>query len=322
MSRDLSQAISEVQAALERLRIATGSAAAASAATDWEVVSEPGPEVDRDHRVPRPPLRATLSDPEPVPSRHSGAAASSSAPVPQTRSEIASSFPDCPQYCLDLCRTLSSPALPAESRARRAWTCGCWFKAVLEGRVATPSPAPVLALRPTVYIVLRAPAVNAPCRFSTFTSFKRVVGSLEGTDTLCQLPFRCRHQALLLRRRHPFQQPAAEMRVEELGISEGSLGSPCVLKWPPGPNVSESRRFLCTPVFLRTGGLLLALPPDFANILEANAVDPAPSPLPGPFQMAAVPAAEEDEAGEETLAGMDLPLVLADMDEAVLLSIR
>ena len=110
------------------------------------------------------------------------------------------------------------------------------------------------------------------------------------------------------------------MRLEELGIAEGSLGAPCVLKWPPGPSVSESRRFLCTPVFLRPGGLLLALPPEFGDLLEVNASAPVPSPFPGPFRLAAVPAAEEDESGEESLVGMDLPLVLADMEEGILTS--
>ena len=185
MSRELDRAIAEVQVALERLRVATHSSASSSA--DWEVVSDPGiSEGDRD-RVPRPPLRVTLSDPEPVSSRRSGAPASSaSVPAPETRSEIAASFPECPQYCLDLCRALSSPVLSAEGRAKRAWLAGRWFKAVLEGRVATPSPAPVLALRPVVYIVFRGPSISVPCRFSTFTAFRRAVGSLEGSDTLCQ----------------------------------------------------------------------------------------------------------------------------------------
>ena len=110
------------------------------------------------------------------------------------------------------------------------------------------------------------------------------------------------------------------MRAEELNIVEGSLGSPCVLKWPPGPSAPDSRRFLCTPVFLRVGGLLLALPPDFVEVLEANAIAAVTSPLLGPYQLASVPAAEEDDSGEETLVGMDLPVVLVDLDEGILAS--
>ena len=182
MSQELDEAITEVQAALERLRVASSSAASGA---DWEVVSEPdSARVPRD-RGSRPALRVSLSAPEPV-HRRPGAQSSSSAAVPQTRADIAASFLECPQYCIDLCRSLSSPVLSAEGRAKRAWLAGRWFKAVLEGRVATPSPAPVLALRPVVYIVLRSSTIAVPCRFSTFASFKRAVGDLEGTDTLCQ----------------------------------------------------------------------------------------------------------------------------------------
>ena len=54
----------------------------------------------------------------------------------ETRAEIASSFPPCPSYCLDLCRPLKTSVLPGTERAIRAWTAGCWAKAVLDGRAA------------------------------------------------------------------------------------------------------------------------------------------------------------------------------------------
>ena len=88
--------------------------------------------------------------------------------IPATAGDSAchcSSFEPCLAQCPEFCQSLRSRTL-----AVHAWTAGCWAKAVLERRVATPTPVPVLSLHPCVYIVLRCERLDQRSRFHTFSS--------------------------------------------------------------------------------------------------------------------------------------------------------
>ena len=87
---------------------------------------------------------------------------------------VASSIPPVPCAFLGLCHSLGSPA-ECRSRALRAWTAGCWAKAVLEGKIPKPRPTPKIPQRPSVYIVLRAPGVDRPARVSTSNEYFRLI---------------------------------------------------------------------------------------------------------------------------------------------------
>ena len=162
MDRELDQSISDLQSALERLRLAVDRRG--NAHDEWELVQEVGP-------------TSSASAPS-APNRHR---VTISGPAP-TRGSIAASFPACPVHCLDLCDRLADTApLATAERAKRAWVAGCWAKAVLDG----PAPTPVLSLRPTCYVVLQCSRLPAPSRFSSLSSFRAAVGPLEGSDTVC-----------------------------------------------------------------------------------------------------------------------------------------
>ena len=107
------------------------------------------------------------------------------APSTPTRAQTSASFAACPQYCLDICARLSASSLSPSERAKRAWVAGLWAKEVLQGRWGTPLPSTSVGLRPTVYIVLRCADLAEPARFSSYAAFKRAVGPLENSDTVC-----------------------------------------------------------------------------------------------------------------------------------------
>ena len=176
---DLSSAITEVQLALERLRIASlrtpGRASSAEPASEWEVVAPPSGElpVGSRARVDSPLKGYPKALPEPV-----------SAP-PATRAATEAAFPACPQYCLDLCVRLTSPGVSAEARARRAWRAGCWAREVLAGRWATPlSSQPLPSVRPVVYVVLYSAHLPGPARFSTFAALRAAIGEIAHSDSV------------------------------------------------------------------------------------------------------------------------------------------
>lgn len=93
-----------------------------------------------------------------------------------TRASIEASFPEVPAGLLLSGRRLSGSELSGEERIRRAWRAGCWARAVLSGRVATPSASVQLNLRPRIYVVLRTPRLAAPACFSSSGSFFGAVG--------------------------------------------------------------------------------------------------------------------------------------------------
>ena len=131
---DLSSAIAEVQAALERLRIAADRSASAS--QGWSFVDSPPEASSAPHPV------GGSSDRVPSPHPPTRVASRPAPPAAPTRAETASSFAACPRYCLDLCSRLTSSSLSASERAKRAWVAGLWAREVLDGRWATPLPSP------------------------------------------------------------------------------------------------------------------------------------------------------------------------------------
>ena len=174
---EISSAITEVQLALERLRIATlrspHRAASADPLPEWEVVSEPPAEA-----VPAGSGSSSRTSP-------SGYPKAAAQQPPATRAATEASFPDCPQHCFDLCLRLSCPGVPSESRARRAWRAGCWAREVLAGRWATPLSTPALpSVRPVVYVVLSSSKLPSPTRFSTFSALRAVIGEVSGSDAV------------------------------------------------------------------------------------------------------------------------------------------
>ena len=94
----------------------------------------------------------------------------------------------------------------------------------------------------------------------------------------------------------------------------GSVGGaqPCVYLPGPGYAVQPSR----------DGGFLCALPADLHAEVLAEAEAPLPSGILGPAHLTSVPAIEEDEAGEEIPAGLDLPVMLLDLEVSALAFMR
>ena len=174
---DLSSAITEVQQALERLRIASLQSpprGAASSSPEWEVVdTDPAGQLPGSSASPSPPLcgypRAAR-----VPA------------LPVSRTDTENSFAECPQYCLDLCIRLSAGPLSSEARAQRAWRAGKWAAEVLAGRWATPLSSSPLAIKPVCYVVLRSDLLQRPARFSSFTALPRAIGEIHGSNAVLQ----------------------------------------------------------------------------------------------------------------------------------------
>ena len=164
--QDLSAAIAEVQLALERLRLAADRSA--SSQQGWDVIDPPAEAAPAETNLrgssPQTPPRV----------------------APRRTAPATASFATCPQYGLDLCACLAAAGsgLSAEERAKRAWVAGLGPKRCLKAW-GTPLPSASVGLRPTIYIVLRCVDLPEPARFNSYASFRRAVGPLENTDTIC-----------------------------------------------------------------------------------------------------------------------------------------
>ena len=90
----------------------------------------------------------------------------------------------------------------------------------------------------------------------------------------------------------------------------------------PGSSSGEPRQVLLLPLLSRDGGFLCALPADLHAEVLAESETPLPSAILGPAHLATVPAIEEDEAGEEIPAGLDIPVMLLDLEVSALASMR
>ena len=127
--------------------------------------------------APPPPLNKALLFPLSLPatcpttgfSPPAGTLSSSSAsavpehPLPgpcepsfEQRQRLALSFPQVPDSCVALCRSLQATELTAPERACRAWVAGCWAGAVLRGETRRPDPSPSFSQPSRFYCILRA----------------------------------------------------------------------------------------------------------------------------------------------------------------------
>ena len=70
-------------------------------------------------------------------------------------------------------------------RARRAWNAGLQARQLLAGTQDYPDATPPLQVRSRFYVVLRNGRGGEPACFNSFASFKRDVGALAGSDTVC-----------------------------------------------------------------------------------------------------------------------------------------
>jgi hypothetical protein len=89
--------------------------------------------------------------------------------------QIASLITSVLQSQADLCGRLGATAEEPRSRAQRAWEAGIWAKATLDGRIPKPRPTPKLALRPSIYLVIRGPGVVRSVQVGSAAEYFRLV---------------------------------------------------------------------------------------------------------------------------------------------------
>ena len=97
---------------------------------------------------------------------------------------VAASLDPLPGYCIDLCVRLGGTKEEVEFRARRAWEAGLWAKATLQGVVPKPRPTPKFHLRPTIYIIIRAPSVTRPVRVDSAAEYFKLIPSFSGSSSI------------------------------------------------------------------------------------------------------------------------------------------
>ena len=108
----------------------------------------------------------------------------SSSLVGETREQILASFPACPDSCLHSARRLVGLVADTEFRIRRAWLAGQWARAVLDGRISTPSRTPQIRVRSRIYVVLRTSSSSTPRCFSSSQSYWRCIRTLQDTESI------------------------------------------------------------------------------------------------------------------------------------------
>ena len=132
------------------------------------------------------PNRARSPDPSvgsfEVVSSQPAASASGSAGL-ESRDQIVSSSPVCPAALRALGTKLVGATLPGIARIERAWTAGCWARAVLDSRVHLPCRRPPLDLRSRCYAVVRAESLDSPVIFKSSASYWRAVGTFSEHNT-------------------------------------------------------------------------------------------------------------------------------------------
>ena len=94
-------------------------------------------------------------------------------------------IPPVPHWILRDCQALVAGDFSVEFRAKRAWEAGFWAGLTLQGRVRTLRASPSFPVRPKVYVILRAPGLEAPTRVSNASDFYRIAGRLEGSNVMC-----------------------------------------------------------------------------------------------------------------------------------------
>ena len=104
-------------------------------------------------------------------------------------------------------------------------------------------------------------------------------------------------------------------------------GHACILRWPLASGPDPGRQVFCLPVLLRNGGCLAAVPAALLSSAQEAAGFQSPPSVLGPFTVISVPGIEEEEEEEEeeqgdVLVRMDLDVLLVDLDESALGSMR
>ena len=102
------------------------------------------------------------------------------------RAEIVAEFPACPPELIATCRSLRGGLLSAEQRAIRAWTAGCWARAILQGEAEVPEVSASTGLANRHYCVLAAEGLDQPAVVGTFSQYKRMVGQLRRGGSVSQ----------------------------------------------------------------------------------------------------------------------------------------
>ena len=178
MSDRFGDQVSELIRAVERLTLviqnnSSGSQAAAAPSTGPENVAGGESEFE---------LVSEVSEPvsQPAPSRRQVSAIAFN-----DYNSFAEVIPPVPHWILRECRSLVEGDFSIEYRAKRAWEAGYWASLTIQGKVRSPRASPSLPLRPKVYVVLRAPGLEAPTRVSNASDFYRITGRLEGSNVVC-----------------------------------------------------------------------------------------------------------------------------------------
>ena len=95
-------------------------------------------------------------------------------------------FPEVPSAWLVSAKVLRAKGFSGEARVRRAWTAGCWARAVLEGRARTPPSTPKLDLPNKHYAVVRSSNGSPPEIYNSLRDYLIAVDHLSATVSLSQ----------------------------------------------------------------------------------------------------------------------------------------
>ena len=107
------------------------------------------------------------------------------------------------------------------------------------------------------------------------------------------------------------------MNARSLQLDGASAGVLCVLRWPPLDGVSGRVPHLAWPLLQRPGAFLAAVPAS----LQVEAADLASSDdatVIGPSTLVVAPAVEEGDTGEDVPTGLEMSVLLVDLEESVL----
>ena len=149
--RDLCRALNRLSLAIE---------GASSRAEGWEVVQdEPSSSAAAEAPVQAVPERLDHND-------------------------LALRIPPLPARVLQAKARLRGGQYSEEYRLRRAWEAGFWAGQVLQGNLSVPRASLPIDLRPTVYIILKAPGLQSPTRVSSASDLYRITGKFND-HTLC-----------------------------------------------------------------------------------------------------------------------------------------
>ena len=102
----------------------------------------------------------------------------------KTRNDVLASFPPLPARWASAAHQLHSSAQSGLGRVTRAWVAGNCAQATLAGECPLRPNTRVLNLPAKLYIVLRAPGLQAPALVGSSAAYFDIVGRPFGKDTL------------------------------------------------------------------------------------------------------------------------------------------